>query len=177
MYIKCLDNVFNFIRVLPSLSLTSLGLPVSHFLFLSLTPFHLCLFFVYVLFISSISNLLITPCSSANLPPPPPPPPPSLPSVSSFPASRIRRGGPGRRPAALLREGVLVVSSHVEPHAAPPIPQPVGAGRADVAEQEVCHGMLRTRQMSYRSITKLKANKPRYDTESSSNRSARCRHG
>lgn len=129
---------FNFVRVLPSLSLTSLGLPVSHFLFLSLTPFHLCLFFVYVLFISSISNLLITPCSPANLPPPPP----SLPSVSSFPASRIRRGGPGRRPAALLREGVLVVSSHVEPHAAPPIPQPVGAGRADVAEQEVCHGMF-----------------------------------
>lgn len=104
----------------------------------------------------------------------PPPPPPSLPSVSSFPASRIRRGGPGRRPAALLREGVLVVSSHVEPHAAPPIPQPVGAGRADVAEQEVCHGMLRTGQMSDRSVTKLKANKPRYDAESSRKRSARC---
>jgi len=33
-----------------------------------------------------------------------------------------------------------VVPSHVEPHAAPSIPQPVGAGRADVAQQEICRG-------------------------------------
>lgn len=33
-----------------------------------------------------------------------------------------------------------MVPSHVEPHAAPSIPQPVRAGRADVAQQEICHG-------------------------------------
>lgn len=53
---------------------------------------------------------------------------------------RVGRGGPGRRPAALLRQGVLVVPTHVEPHAAPPLPQPVGAGGADAAQQEVCPG-------------------------------------
>lgn len=54
--------------------------------------------------------------------------------------SRLWRGGPGRWPAAFLCEGVLVVSSHVEPHAAASIPQPVRPGRADVAQQEICHG-------------------------------------
>lgn len=54
--------------------------------------------------------------------------------------SRLWWGGPGRRPAAFLCEGVLVVSPHVEPHAATSIPQPVCAGRADVAQQEICHG-------------------------------------
>lgn len=69
-------------------------------------------------------------------------------SLSPHPGSacrlRIGRGGPGRRPAALLRQGVLVVPAHVEPHAAAPLPQPVGAGGADVAEQEVCHGRTHT---------------------------------
>lgn len=38
-----------------------------------------------------------------------------------------------------------MVPAHVEPHAAPSIPQPVRARRADVAEQEICHGMSRGR--------------------------------
>ncbi len=54
--------------------------------------------------------------------------------------SRIWWGGPWRRPAAFLCEGVLVVPTYVEPHAAPSIPQPVCAGWADVAQQEICHG-------------------------------------
>ena len=33
-----------------------------------------------------------------------------------------------------------MVPSHVESHAAPSIPQPICAGRADVAQQEICHG-------------------------------------
>lgn len=126
--------------------------------FLSPTPFHPCLFFVYVLFISSrfpiySSLLVLLPTSPSSPPPPspslplPPTPPPPL-SLSPHPGSacrlRIGRGGPGRRPAALLRQGVLVVPAHVEPHAAAPLPQSVGAGGADVAEQEVCHGRTHT---------------------------------
>lgn len=128
--------------------------PLFHFLFFIADPVSplplLCLCFIHLL---PFSNLLIAPCSSANLP---------LIPASSFTIStsssyssssalfrripvprarlRIGRGGPGRRPAALLRQGVLVVPAHVEPHAAAPLPQPVGAGGADVAEQEVCHG-------------------------------------
>lgn len=122
----------------------------------------LCLCFIHPL---PFSNLLITPCSPAILP---------LVPASSFTVStsfsyssafspgsvchlRIGRGGPGRRPAALLRQGVLVVPAHVEPHAAAPLPQSVGAGGADVAEQEVCHGKTHTHrngQIGYKSEKK-----------------------
>lgn len=34
-----------------------------------------------------------------------------------------------------------MVPPHVEPHAAPSVPQPVCSGRADAAQQEICHGI------------------------------------
>lgn len=71
------------------------------------------------------------------------PPPSSVSSPTHLCLCRISRiwwGGPGRRPAAFLCEGVLVVPSHVEPHAASSISQPVCAGWADVAKQEICNG-------------------------------------
>lgn len=129
----------------------SLGLPhstVFHFLFFFMadlvSPLPLLLFMFY-------SSSLIFQFTHRSLFFCQPPPHPRLflhdllllflsPHPGSVCGLRVGRGGPGRRPAALLRQGVLVVPTHVEPHAAPPLPQPVGAGRADVAEQEVCPG-------------------------------------
>lgn len=53
---------------------------------------------------------------------------------------RDRRGGRRGRHAAEAPQRVLVVSSHVEPHAATPLPQPLCAGRPDEAQQTVCFG-------------------------------------
>lgn len=49
-------------------------------------------------------------------------------------------GGRRRRPAAAVRGPVLVVPAHVEPHAAPPVPQRVLAGGADGPQQGVRPG-------------------------------------
>lgn len=55
---------------------------------------------------------------------------------------RHSRGGWRRRLAAEVRGWVLVVPSHVEPHAAASLPQRVLAARADGPQQGICPGEI-----------------------------------